>query len=126
MAVLSQIVGAYSMTNYSEKLFKNGNLSLCISIVIASIQLFANCATFMLFDFTGNQRILITISAAGTTAGLIFMELYKLFIYPFDDTYGWVPVALISTIILMVSFGILSIVIAISNIISPQKADSEE
>lgn len=119
------MVGAYSMINYAKTFLKNENTTN-ISIIIASIQLFANCATFMLFDFTGNHCVLITISAAGTTAGLIFMEMYNLFNVPFDDTHGWVPVALISTIILMVSFGILSIVTAMSNFILPKKTDSED
>lgn len=108
LLVLNQIDGALLMVNYSKKIFENGALSRSTaSFTIASIQLFANCVSMVLLNYTERKNLLFIVC---TVLGLLFTGLYDLHENQLD-TYEWVPVALLSSSILMASFGILTFLI---------------
>lgn len=111
LLVLNQIGGAFLMVNYSKKIFEYGALSRSTaSFTIASIQLFANCVSMVLLNYTERKNLLFIVCTVGPVLGLLFTGLYDLHENQLD-TYEWVPVALLSSSILMASFGILTFLI---------------
>lgn len=65
MGALNQLNGAFSMLNYTNKIFEDAGSTIpsnTASIIVACVQLFANFITMILVDRAG-RKILISISA---------------------------------------------------------------
>lgn len=122
LGALNQLCGAFSMLNYTNKIFESAGSTIpsnTASIIVACVQLFANFITMILVDRAG-RKILISISALGTAAGLIGMGMFDLFKDQLSE-YTWIPVVAFSTIILMASIGMSPLTFVILAEILPKK-----
>lgn len=119
---LNQCCGAFSMMNYTNKIFEDAGSTLppnTASTIVASVQLFANCVTLVLVDCAG-RKILITISSMLTAIGLISMGLFDLYKEQLE-AYKWISVVAFSMIILAASIGMLPLTFVVPNEILPKK-----
>lgn len=122
LCALNQCCGAFSMMNYTNKIFEDAGSTLpsnTASTIVASVQLFANFVTLVLVDCAG-RKILLTISALGTAIGLISMAMFDLYKEQLE-AYKWISVVAFSMIILAASIGMLPLTFVLPNEILPKK-----
>lgn len=122
---LNQLCGAFSMINYTNKIFADAGSTLSgstSSIIVAIVQLAANFSAMVLVGRVG-RKLLMSLSAIGTAVGLICMGLYDMNKEHLTE-YGWIPIVSFSTIILMSSTGMLPLTFVILAEIMPKKIKS--
>lgn len=96
------------MLNYANKIFEDAGSTLSsdkAAIIVAVVQLTANFLAMALVDRAG-RKLLMTVSAFGTSFGLICMGLYDLY-KEYLTEHRWIPIASFSTIILIASMGMV-------------------
>lgn len=118
---MNQFCGAFSMLNYTNKIFAEAGSTLSgssCSVIVAIVQLSANFLAMTLVDRAG-RRLLMTVSAIGTSIGLFSMGLYDLYKDQLTE-HRWIPIVSFSTIILMSSAGMLPLTYVILSEIMPK------
>lgn len=125
---LNQWCGCFAMLNYTATIFAEAGSSLSpnlSAIVVAVIQIFGACFS-TLVDRVG-RKILLTVSAFGTSIGLAVLGTYT-FLKTVDDinltSFTWVPLASFSFTIFIVSWGVLTLPFLVLSEIAPQKVNS--
>lgn len=122
LGALNQFCGVFVMTSYTNKIFEDAGSTMpsnTASIIVAAVQLLANCVTMILVDRAG-RKILICISASGTAVGLVCMGLYDLYKGQLAE-FRWISIASFSMIIFMASIGMLPLTYVILSEILPKK-----
>lgn len=108
LSVLNQFCGAFTLMNYANKIFRDSKTTLSehtSSIIIAIVQLVANCIAMLLVDHAG-RKVLVAVSSIGTAVGLICMGLYDIFKIHLAE-FNWISIVAFSVIIFMSSLGVL-------------------
>lgn len=110
------------MMNYTTAIFEEAGSTLSpnqSAIVIAVVQLVANCVTTVLVDRAG-RKVLFTSSAIGTSLALISLGVHSVFKAQLES-YNWIPIVSFSLVIFIASVGMLPLQFVILVELLPKK-----
>ena len=125
--VLNQWCGCFAMLNYTATIFAEAGSTLSpnlSAIVVGAIQIFG--AFFSTLVDKIGRKVLLSISAFGTSLGLIVLGSYT-FMKTVDGvdltSYTWIPLASFSFTIFIASWGVLTLPFLVVSEIVPQKVN---
>lgn len=122
---LNQCSGTFAIMNYTATIFHESGSDLSpntSSIIVAVIQLLGTYVSIVLVDKSG-RKILLIISAAGTSLGLVVLGTYSyLSKNGYDVTgFGMVPILSLSFVIFIASIGIITLPFVVIAEVLPTK-----
>lgn len=126
LGALNQFCGSFTLINYANKIFKDSKTTLSedkSSLIIAFVQLLANCIAMLLVDKAG-RKVLVAVSLIGAAFGLFGMGLYDMFQIHLAE-FSWISIVAFSVVIFMTSLGILPLTFVLLSEILPKKVSWE-
>ncbi|XP_022231665.2 facilitated trehalose transporter Tret1 [Drosophila obscura] len=125
LVTFNQLCGCFAMVNYTAVIFEQAGASLAptvSAIIVGSIQLLGTYTSTLLVERLG-RKILLLVSAVGIGLGQSAMGSYSyLKVLDYDvSSYGWVPVAGFSFMLLLAASGLLTLpFLVIAEILPPK------
>ncbi|XP_017155265.1 facilitated trehalose transporter Tret1 [Drosophila miranda] len=128
LVMFNQLCGCFAMVNYTAVIFEQAGASLAptvSAIIVGSIQLLGCYASTVLVERAG-RKILLLVSAVGIGLGQSAMGSYSyLKVLGYDvSSFGWVPVAGFSFMLLLAASGLLTLPFLVIAEILPPKVRS--
>lgn len=125
LMMINQFSGCFVLLNYSATIFRDCGSDISpnmSSIIVAFIQICGTYCATILVDKVG-RKLLLTMSAAGTSLGLAVMGTYSFLDKLHLDLklFNWVPVTSLSFVIFIASIGILPLPFVVLAEILPNK-----
>ncbi|XP_034668658.1 facilitated trehalose transporter Tret1 [Drosophila subobscura] len=113
LVTFNQLCGCFAMVNYTAVIFEQAGASLAptvSAIIVGSIQLLGTYTSTVLVERLG-RKILLLVSAVGIGLGQSAMGSYSyLKVLGYDvSSYGWVPIAGFSFMLLLAASGLLTL-----------------
>ncbi|XP_059221136.1 facilitated trehalose transporter Tret1 isoform X2 [Stomoxys calcitrans] len=124
LMAINQFSGCFVMLNYTATIFKQAGSNLPpneSAIVVGVIQLLGSYASTLLVERAG-RKVLLIVSALGTSAGLICLGGYMWL--DNGNSSSWIPVASFSFIIFIGCWGVITLPFIVVAEIMPPKVRS--
>ncbi|KAM7362746.1 facilitated trehalose transporter Tret1-like [Cochliomyia hominivorax] len=124
LMALNQFSGSFAFTNYMSDIFAQTGTDIApntCTIVMGVAQIMGTCFTMIIVDRFG-RKLLMLISSGGMAVGLIAFGLYMKFTSAeLKLLYNWLPLVVMTLIILFASIGVVALIFTIIVEILPTK-----